>query len=90
MEPTLSAGDVVVYVRQVGTLAEGDIALFDHDGSLVVHRVIATEGDGSLRTRGDANASADSSAVSRGQVRGKAVLVVPIGGFVRMLAAEVD
>jgi hypothetical protein len=48
----------------------------DHDERLRLHRLAGVEPDG-LRLRGDANASADSSLVAPGSVRGVGVVRVP-------------
>lgn len=86
MEPALSAGDMVVYRRWVPEVEEGQLVLFSHGGSLVVHRVDSVRPDGSLRTKGDANATADAALVPSEDVRGEVVLVVPLGALVRWLA----
>ena len=88
MEPTLSAGDIVVYRRTATHLARGDLVLFDHGGSLVVHRVAGVQRDGSLRTRGDANESLDVLPVAPEAVRGQVVVVVPAGRFTSEVAAR--
>lgn len=75
MEPALSSGDLCV-VRRGGSPRSGDVALFDHRGGPVLHRVISARSDGSLLTRGDANAACDRDPVPKGAVRGKVVGVV--------------
>lgn len=90
MAPALVPGDVVVYRRHGLLFERGDLVLFEHAGSLVVHRVAGVRRDGSLRTRGDANERLDSAPVKRDDVRGRVVLVVPSGLVAARLAALAD
>lgn len=45
MEPTLKKGSVIVGSRLLGELDVGDIAVFRHEGKLLVKRIAAIEGD---------------------------------------------
>lgn len=90
MEPALFAGDLAIYARRGITCRRGDLVLFEHDGGLVVHRVAGTQRDGSLRTRGDANESLDALPVEEDAVRGKVVLVLPMGRVASRLAEGSD
>ncbi|MCL2516235.1 MAG: LamG domain-containing protein [Microbacteriaceae bacterium] len=84
MAPRIWRGDIVVSVPVSGAPAVGRIALFDdpdHPGRLRMHRVVAVSGDGTLTTKGDANAADDSTPVAAAAVRGVAVLRVPWLGF---------
>jgi signal peptidase I len=90
MQPALSAGDVVIYRRHVDGLRRGDLVLFEHGGSLVVHRVAGVRRDGSLRTRGDANRTLDAQPVPTDDVRGRIVLVIPAGRVASRVAALTD
>lgn len=87
MEPTLSAGDVLVYRRHQTGVETGDLVLFEHRGALVVHRVVSTLRGGRLRTRGDANDSLDVTPVEPGAITGEVVAVVPSGALAERLAA---
>jgi signal peptidase I len=93
MTPALSTGDLVV-VRPVAATAlhVGDIATYrEQDGSLVTHRIVATDGSGSTRTftfRGDANASADPQPVPAGAVEGRVWFSLPYLGTLRARLAE--
>lgn len=78
MEPGLVPGDVCV-VRRGGRVRSGDVALFEHKGQAVLHRVIGVGRDGSLRTRGDANPVADRDPVPPTGVRGCVVGVMRTG-----------
>jgi len=92
MRPVLHSGDVVVYRRGAQGVAVGDLIVFTHPAwsGGVVHRVVSIARDGSLVTRGDANAQEDSEPVSRDRVKGIAVAVVPSGkvGALAMLAPK--
>jgi len=90
MEPALSPGDLIVY-RRVGVVPKrGDLVVFEHGGTLVVHRVAGQLRDGALRTRGDANRTLDVDPVVSADVRGQVLLVVPAGRLVRRLAGPGD
>lgn len=86
MEPALSPGDLIVYRRVGAALEPGELVVFEHGGALVVHRVAGLMRDGSLRTRGDANASLDATPVSGDDVRGEVLAVVPSGKAAKRLA----
>jgi len=86
MRPVLHSGDLVVYRRGAQGVAVGDLIVFTHPewSGGVVHRVVSISRDGSLVTRGDANATEDSAPVSRDRVKGIAVVVVPSGKAVAL------
>ena len=87
MEPTYRVGSVI-YVKPVDplTVEEGQAITFRLDGSTVAtHRVIEVVRDNGavrFRTKGDANASPDGSAVEAGSVIGVPVFTVPYLGYV--------
>jgi len=87
MEPTLSAGDLVVCRRAPVTATEGDVVLIPRDGwsAGVLHRVVATGLDGAYTTRGDANPTPDRDPVRPAALLGRAVFSVPLGACVRAL-----
>lgn len=87
MEPALTPGDIAVYRREVPEVVRGELVVFEHDGTLVLHRVAGVLNDGSLRTRGDANEFLDAVPVVDNKVRGRVVLVLPTGQGARRLAA---
>lgn len=94
MEPTIKPGDVVVdfpvansavetrFIRG-GTIRTGDVVTFmpnADDPSLITHRVMTMNDDGTFVTKGDANKSPDGQ-VQRKQVVGKVVASVPKVGY---------
>ena|SRR5256885_11443179 len=79
MAPKLRPGDVVIAApvpgARVGALAPGAVVLVadpGHPGALLLHRLVGFNADGTLITKGDANAVRDSLPVPRSSVRGVA------------------
>jgi signal peptidase I len=88
MMPSLHPGDVIVYRRYGAMPRASELAVFEHRGSVVVHRVAALLRDGRIRTRGDANGSVDFEPVDPEAVVGTVVLVVPTGRLAGRLVAS--
>lgn len=96
MEPTFSTGDLIV-VRECESVAVDDIVVYQQGGSLVVHRVIAIDGD-TITTQGDANNAADEP-IQRNVIKGEvwfwipkmgdvvSIIKSPMGTFVLVAAA---
>jgi hypothetical protein len=85
MMPRLHPGDIVV-ARPVDTpqLHPGQVLLFDdpdHAGRLRLHRYLQPATTGMITTKGDANPTADSSAVDLKTVHGVGYLRVPYLGL---------
>lgn len=82
MRPALSPGDlVVVHVDQ--PVSRNQIALLRSPRhGLVLHRVIAWQPDGSVRTQGDANPIEDFDSLAASTVVGPVVLVAPVGQLI--------
>lgn len=70
MEPTLSVNDLIV-VKDCDTYAVGDIVVYQDGYLLVVHRIIAIEGD-TVQTQGDANNTPDKP-INLSHVKGKVI-----------------
>lgn len=92
MAPLVRTGDIVVAMpySDPATLI-GRVILFDdpdRPGQLRLHRLVAPTPDGMLITRGDANATADSSPVAVADVRGVAVMRTPALGMPYVWARE--
>ena len=75
MEPTISAGDVIVIQRQ-NMYAAGEIITFEDDGALTTHRITAVETEG-FGTQGDANNRPDQRITAPEAVKGRVVAVLP-------------
>jgi signal peptidase len=89
MNPAVIRGDVVVTDWVDGRhLRPGQVALFDTGTGPTVHRVVEVLPDGTYLTRGDANASVDSTPVAPNQVRGVVRMVVPLVGRLALLREE--
>jgi signal peptidase I len=86
MEPALVAGDLILYRRVQVSGDRGDLVVFRHGGTLVVHRVAGVLGDGSIRTAGDANDTLNAEPVETDDVCGEVVAVVPAGRISLRLA----
>lgn len=79
MEPTFSAGDLIV-VKECDGVAVDDIVVYQDGGSLVVHRVTAVEGE-TVTTRGDANNVSDEP-IPLSAVSGRVLFWIPYAGSV--------
>jgi signal peptidase I len=83
MEPTLNAGDVCVY-RRSADVRPGQMVVFEREGAgLVVHRAVTVGLRGEVRSKGDANETADRELVSPERLRGPVMLALPIGRLAR-------
>ena len=85
MSPELVPGDLVIDRPAKSTAKPGQIITFQHsptgEGGLVTHRVVAVTQFG-IRTRGDANDSADVWTIKPGWVHGSVEYRIPYGGYV--------
>lgn len=45
MEPTIMAGDKIFGIRILGELEVGDVIVFEHEGTYMVKRIAAVQGD---------------------------------------------
>jgi len=84
MRPRIAPGDVVLAVHPDAPPRVGQVIVFAdpaHPGRTLVHRLVDRRPDGTLVTRGDANAGADSTPVPPANVRGLARLRIPFVGL---------
>lgn len=83
MEPAIRSGDVVVGDPDVpADLGPGTVVTFRATtGALITHRVIATDGDGRLVTRGDANSDPDRPSPAVEDVLSVGRILVPFAGY---------
>lgn len=87
MEPALSANDLIL-VQAQEEYALRDIVVYQSGGSLVVHRIIAHNGD-TVITRGDANNAADAE-LRVEYIKGKVIGCVPgFGAVVKLMKQPV-
>ena len=80
MEPTFSAGDLIVVKEKSEDFAVGDIVVYQDIGSLIVHRIVSV-GEETVVTRGDAN-NADDAPIDISAIEGKVIFWIPYGGHV--------
>lgn len=79
MEPTLSAGDLLIVVK-ADDYAVGDVVVYQSGRSGVVHRIVSVDGE-NVVTQGDANNIADAP-ISRDRIKGKVACAIPAVGHV--------
>ena len=82
MEPTLSVNDLII-IREADSYELDDIVVYQSGNSLVIHRIIALEGD-SFIAKGDANNTADSP-LPLIYIKGKLVMAIPFVGTLTRL-----
>ncbi len=86
MEPTFSAGDLIV-VEQMDDYVVGDIVVYQDRSSLVVHRIV--EMGEQVVTKGDAN-NIEDSAIELSAIKGKVLFWIPgIGNIVSFLKTPI-
>lgn len=92
MEPAYPVGTLVYTEPADGAaLKSGDVAAFWRDEDVIVHRVRENdEAEGSLVTKGDANAEDDLHPVPYQNVLGKVVFSVPLVGYFLMALGSTE
>jgi len=79
MFPALRSGDIA-FVRMGARPQVGQIALLRPFGhGAVLHRVVGRDQSGQVRTKGDANPTADFVTMGSREIRGTVVRVLPLG-----------
>lgn len=78
MEPTLAINDMIV-VHETGRYEAGDIVVYQSERTLIVHRIIAKDGD-IVVTQGDANQVADAP-IQIDDIKGKVIAHIPVVGM---------
>lgn len=84
MAPAVATGDALITSPDTSHLVRRQIVVVDdpsHPGELLSHRIDRVRQDGAVVTKGDANAHADSTPVSRDDVHGVARLRIPFVGL---------
>ena len=83
MEPTIGEDDLII-VKAQDSYELQDIVVYQSGSIVVVHRVIAMDGD-TIITQGDANQAADE-AINVADIKGKVIAIVPLlGSMARVL-----
>jgi signal peptidase len=93
MQPTFTAGDVIVTVdTPVHSLQVNDIITYrspDNPKSLMTHRIVNILHDGrvlAFQTKGDANEDPDQYVVSSKLIVGRMVLTIPFVGYLAQIS----
>ncbi|HSJ70835.1 MAG TPA: signal peptidase I [Acidimicrobiia bacterium] len=59
MSPTIETGDAIVLTRPPAELEVGMVVTLEAEGTVVTHRIVSVNDDGTFTTKGDANDVAD-------------------------------
>lgn len=87
MEPAISADDLII-VRAQDAYEEREIVVYQSGSSLVVHRIIETDGE-TVVTQGDANNAADEP-IRTEYIKGKVIAHIPgMGNVIKLLKSPV-
>ena len=88
MRPTINEGDVIIVRRlndrEISTLQEGDILVFNHNGDMVAHRIVRKvqlNNEYFFYTKGDNNTSEDGYPVEVADVIGRVSFRIPVIGY---------
>jgi signal peptidase len=85
MTGELNRGDATIYNRYDGEqITEGQIIVFEKDGSLIVHRVVDIyhiNGETQYYTQGDANENIDEGYVTNNDIVGVVQMKIPYVGY---------
>lgn len=76
MAPGIPAGSVV-YTRHGTDFATGDVIAYDYGGMAVIHRIANILPDGNIITKGDANLEPDPEPVSKNNIMGSVIFIIP-------------
>lgn len=87
MSPALEVDDLVI-VRERDSYDVGDVVVYQSGSKLIVHRIIAREGE-QIITQGDANNVADTP-IEEGMIKGAVAARLPsLGAAVKVLKSHV-
>lgn len=87
MEPAILTDELII-VKAEDSYAEGDIVVYQSGKMLVVHRLVAIDGESAV-TRGDAN-NTDDAPIELSQIKGRVIYHIPrVGVLVRLLKTPV-
>lgn len=87
MEPAIAVDELII-VKAENSYEVGDVVVYQTDRMLVVHRIVAIDGE-MVTTRGDAN-NANDDAIELARIKGKVIAHVPhVGAAVRILKSPV-
>ncbi len=80
MEPTITAGDLIVVTRPPAQVEVGQVLTLQVDGAVVTHRVVEVKPDGRFITQGDANSTRDDFSANDVHIVGEYRFSLPLIG----------
>lgn len=86
MEPQISKGDMIVVKKSddYDKMKEGDVLVYRHENTVMVHRISKVDEDGGVfkfQTKGDANETADKWTVNQSDIIGVAKSKIAMFGY---------
>lgn len=91
MEPEIPVGSLVFIDQHDQSVDPGDVLAYrigDTMDTIIVHRVVDQNNDGTYITKGDSNDTADPASVTKQQIVGKEIFCVPKAGKVRFICSK--
>lgn len=91
MEPEIPVGSLVFIDQRDQSVDPGDVIAYrigDTMDTIIVHRVVDQNNDGTYITKGDSNDTADPASVTKQQIVGKEIFCVPKAGKVRFICSK--
>jgi signal peptidase I len=85
MEPSIMTGDIIVVKQKDKYYPNETITFYNNSKQIVTHRISEIENE-LYSTKGDANRAGDDDQISKNQVIGKVILVIPKLGFLVSIA----
>ncbi|BBL68718.1 signal peptidase I [Methanoculleus chikugoensis] len=95
MTPLMLPGDVIIVApTDPDQVRVGDVIVFQHPGQddrmVITHRVTGIDADtGLYSTKGDANSAPDRFSVSKGDIIGRPIFLIPFIGFASEMKKQV-
>lgn len=91
MEPEIPVGSLVFIDQRDQSVDPGDVIAYrigDTMDTIIVHRVVDQNNDGTYITKGDCNDTADPASVTKQQIVGKEIFCVPKAGKFRFICSK--
>lgn len=91
MEPEIPVGSLVFIDQRDQSVDPGDVLAYrigDTMDTIIVHRVVDQNNDGTYITKGDSNDTADPASVTKQQIVGKEIFCVPKAGKFRFICSK--
>jgi len=84
MEPTIKVGDLI-FVKGQNNYKVDDVITYNSgfgaSKTVITHRIVDINEDGTFKTKGDFNTAADIDSVSKQNIIGKYILRIPLLGY---------